>query len=281
MSAELNLRPSPIAGRWYSGDRAILAGEVGAYLGQAETEPLAGEVIGLVVPHAGHRYSGRTAGYGFRAVRGLRYDLAAVVSPFHDYHPAKILVSSHQAYATPLGALEIDRQAVDAFSEQLTGMGAGSPCKIARDQEHSLEIELPFLQTALDGQFKLLPLMLRDRSVEFCRLAGKTLAAVLKGRSALLVASSDLSHNYPQAAAAHLDGEMLNLIGSFSPEAVLKADAEGKAFACGANAIAMVLWAAGELGANQVKILHYSTSADETGDRSSVVGYGAAVILKT
>jgi AmmeMemoRadiSam system protein B len=281
MSMDLNLRPSPIAGRWYSGDPGILSGEVNTYLEQAEIEPLAGEVIGLVVPHAGHRYSGRTAGYGFRAVRGLHFDLAVVVSPFHDYHPAKMLVSGHQAYITPLGALEIDRQAVDAFSEQCTAMGAAPPGKIMRDQEHSLEIELPFLQTALAGGFKLLPLMLRDRSVEFCRMAGKALAAVLKGRSALLVASSDLSHFYPQDTATRLDGEMLKLVGSFSPEAVLKADAVGKAFACGANAIAVALWAAGELGADQVKILHHSTSAAETGDRSSVVGYGAAVILKT
>ncbi len=281
MNTLTNMRPSPIAGRWYSGDPAVLAGEVDAFLEQADIEAPDGEVIGLVAPHAGYRYSGRTAGYGFKAVRGMRYNLVVVVSPFHDYDPAEILISGHQAYTTPLGALQIDREAVDAFSSKLTDIGAPAPRAVSHDREHSLEIELPFLQTALTGDFKLLPLMLRDRSVAFCRLAGMALAAILKGRSALMVASSDLSHFYPEEKATRLDGVMLDLIDSFSPEAVLKADAEGRAFACGANAIAMVLWAAAELGANKIRILHHSTSADETGDRSSVVGYGAAVILKT
>jgi AmmeMemoRadiSam system protein B len=281
MSAQSDLRPSPIAGRWYSGNPTELAEEVGAFLDDAEIEPLTGQVIGLVVPHAGHRYSGRTAGHGFRAVMGLHFDIVAVVSPFHDYHPAEILVSGHAAYATPLGSLAINREAVASFSKKLVELGGPIPHEVVFDQEHSLEIELPFLQTALTGEFQLLPLMLRERSAEFCRLVGKALASVLKNRAALLVASSDLSHFYPEGKANHLDGEMLQLIGSFSPEEVLKADSGGSAFACGANAIASVLWAARDLGADAVKILHHSTSAAETGDHSSVVGYGAAAILKS
>jgi hypothetical protein len=93
----------------------------------------------------------------------MRFDLVVVVSPFHDYHPAEILVSGHQAYVTPLGALQIDREAVDAFSSNLTEMGAPAPRSVVQDREHSLEIELPFLQTALAGEFKLLPLMLRAK----------------------------------------------------------------------------------------------------------------------
>jgi len=281
MNAVPSMRPSPIAGRWYSGDPAALAGEMRAYLEQAEIEALPGRVVGLVVPHAGHRYSGRTAGYGFKAVEGLHYDLAAVVSPFHDYHTAQILLSGHQAYSTPLGALSIDGEAAAAFTEKLAVMGGPAPQEVVYDQEHSLEIELPFLQTALAGEFKLLPVMVRSRSAEFCRLAGLALAAAVKGKSALLVASTDLSHFYPESQAVQLDREMLDRIASFSPESVLQADAGGSAFACGANAVAIVLTAARELGANRVKILHHSTSAAETGDRSSVVGYGAAAILKT
>ncbi|MHC1781579.1 MAG: AmmeMemoRadiSam system protein B [Anaerolineaceae bacterium] len=281
MSALSDLRPSPIAGRWYPGNPTELAEEVDAFLEEAEIEPLSGQVIGLVVPHAGHRYSGRTAGHGFRAVMGMHFDIVAVVAPFHDYHPAEILVSGHQAYATPLGALTIDREAVAFFSKKLIELGGPTPQEVVYDQEHSLEIELPFLQAALTGEFQLLPLMLRDRSEGFCRLVGKALAAVLKNRSALLVASSDLSHFHPEEKAVQLDSEMLQLICSYSPEEILKADAGGRAFACGANTIASVLWAARELGADQVKILHHSTSAAETGDHSSVVGYGAAAILKT
>jgi AmmeMemoRadiSam system protein B len=281
LSAVSDLRPSPIAGRWYPGDPADLAGEVGAFLNQAELPPLIGNIIGLVVPHAGHRFSGRTAAYAFKTIIGRSFDLVAIVSPLHDYHPAEILISGHQAYGTPLGVLPIDQEAVDTFAKKLIELGGPAPEEIFYDQEHSLEIELPFLQVALAGEFKILPVMVRGRSERLCRLVGQALAAALKGRSALLVASSDLSHFYTEQKADQLDRDMLAIISSFDPDAVLQADAVGKAFACGAGAIASVFWAAKDLGANRIEILHHSTSAAETGDRSSVVGYGSAAILKT
>ena len=109
---------------------------------------------------------------------------------------------------------------------------------------------------------------------------GLSLAEVLKTRNALLVASTDLSHFYPQESANKLDKEMLNRIESFDPEAVLKAEEEGVAYACGRGAVATVLWAARELGANHVQILKYATSGDVSGDYHQVVGYGAAVVTK-
>lgn len=112
------------------------------------------------------------------------------------------------------------------------------------------------------------------------QILGSALAEVLKHRNALLVASTDLSHFYPLPIANQLDTEMLSLIEAFSPQGVLQAEESATAFACGAGAVAAVLVAARELGGNEVKILHYSTSAEETLDSSSVVGYGAAVVLQ-
>jgi MEMO1 family protein len=281
MSAISDLRPSPIAGRWYPGDPEELSREVGTFLEQSKVAELNGEVIGLIVPHAGHRYSGRTAAHAFRTIQGKHFDLVAVLSPFHDYHPAEVLTSGHQAYATPLGSIPIDREAVDNFSKYLIENGGPAPEDIVFDHEHSLEIELPFLQVVLASSFNLLPVMVRSRSEKITLAIGQALAKVLQNRSALIVASSDLSHFYPEKKAVQLDTEMLLQISSFSPEGVLQADANGTAFACGAGAIAAALWAARDLGADQVKILHHSTSANETGDHTSVVGYGAAAIIKT
>lgn len=280
MSATSDLRPSPIAGRWYPGDPEELTSEIGTFLEQSKVAELNGEVIGLVVPHAGHRYSGQTAAYAFRTIQGKHFDLVAILSPFHDFHPAEVLTSGHQAYATPLGSIPVDRDAIEKFSQFLIEEGEPSPEEIVFDHEHSLEIELPFLQIVLSGSFNLLPIMVRSRSAKITRAVGKALARVLQNRSALIVASSDLSHFFPENKANQLDNEMLQQISSFSPEGVLQADTNGTAFACGAGAIVATFWAARELGADQVKILHHSTSADETGDHNSVVGYGAAVILK-
>ncbi len=272
-------RPSPIAGSWYSADPKKLKASVEGYLAKARCPELKGEVVGLVSPHAGHIYSGATAGHAFRAVQGKRYEVVAVISPMHQFHFAPILTTAHCAYATPLGDVAVDSEALAAFEQQLAVVSL-EITPVAFDKEHSLEIELPFLQCALQGDFKLLPVMLRSQDATTAEKVGRALAAALKGRDNLLVASTDLSHFFRQDEAERLDAEMLKQIESFSPTGVLRAEETGSGYACGAAAVAAVLWAAKELGGRTVKVVHHSTSADQTGDTSSVVGYGAAVILR-
>jgi AmmeMemoRadiSam system protein B len=276
-----DIRPSPIAGQWYSGSPQALAKSVDGFLSAAQLPDLPGEVVALIAPHAGHIYSGPVAGYAFRAVQGKTYDVVAVISPMHRYFPEPLLTSAHKAYATPLGVIPIDDQAVsdvDAALKETLRFGLSTA---AYDSEHSLEIELPFLQRALAGEFKLLPVMVRDPDPEVTHPLGSALAKALRGRSALLVASTDLSHFYTEQEAERLDNAMLDQIAAFSPEGVFETEKNGKGYACGLGAVMAVLWAARELGADQVKVLHHATSGTVTGDYSSVVGYGAAVVLRT
>lgn len=279
MSAVADIRPSPIAGQWYTSDPDKLRTQISAYLDEAVLPELAGQVIAVVAPHAGHRYSGRTAGYAFAAARGMPVDIVAVVSPMHQAYPGSIITSAHRAYGTPLGPVWVDVGARDQLDAELAQVGIDL-VQAANDTEHSLEIELPFLQVALGQEFRLLPVMVRSQSPLLALRLGQALARVLKGRRALLVASTDLSHFYPEAMAKQLDAEMLRRLHAFSPDDLFAAEKNGKGFACGVAAVAAVLWAARELGADSVEILHHSTSADETGDPGSVVGYGAAAILK-
>lgn len=276
-----SVRPSPIAGTWYSGVPEQLRKEIEGFLAQAEPCQVEGEVIGLIVPHAGYRYSGRTAGYGYRCVMGKSYDLCAVVSPLHTAHPAQLLTSAHQSYSTPLGQVEIDTACLRSLEQGLFTASGLTLTEIANDSEHALEIQLPFLQVALKDSFKLIPLMVRTESEKMTTKLGEALAGLLQGKKALLVASTDLSHFYDEEKARSLDHEMLAQIKAFSPTGVLHAELSGSGFACGAGAVATVLTAAQALGANRVTVLHHSTSADTTHDPSSVVGYGAAIITKT
>lgn len=274
------VRPSPIAGLWYTGDAARLRTQITRYLDGAQLPDLSGrQVVALVSPHAGHRYSGRTAGHAFAAVRGQSPELVAVISPMHAPHPGSILTTAHRAYATPLGEIPVDRPAVQRL-EQLLAEGGMDLTPVANDGEHSLEILLPFLQVALAQPFRLLPVMLRSQSAQMAKRLGQALAQAVEGRSVLLVASTDLSHFYPEALADELDSEMLRRMRNFDPDDLFAAEHSGKGFACGVAAVAAVLWAARALGADSVEVLHHSTSADETGDRTSVVGYGAAAVLK-
>lgn len=272
-------RPSPIAGTWYEDRPAHLAKQIDSYLDHADLPDLPGEIVALIAPHAGHRYSGAVAAYAFATVRGRTYDLVAVIAPMHHFYPQPFLTTAHRAYLTPLGEIPVDDLALNDLNDLLKPDGLNLT-PVLNDPEHSLEIELPFLQRALGGPFNLLPVMVRSQEPFVSQALGGALAKLLHGRNALLVASTDLSHFYPQEIAKSLDAEMLRCIESFSPQAVFDAEQSGRGFACGHAAVAAVLWAARDLGANQVKILKHATSGDVTGDYTQVVGYGAAAVLR-
>ncbi len=277
----LDVRPSPIAGKWYEGDPDLLARIVDEFLADAQLPDLEGEVLAVIAPHAGHTYSGGVAGYAFAVLRGRTPDIVAVIAPMHHPYSEPLLTSAHHAYTTPLGDVPIDQDVLrelDAVLKSDLGFGL-SP--VSRDPEHSLEIELPFLQRALTSNWKLLPVMVRARELRISKHLGKALARVLSNKNHVMVASTDLSHFYNQQTALAYDRAMLRAIESFDPDAAFDLERAGKGFACGLGAFTAVLWAARELGADQVKILRHATSGNVTGDYSSVVGYAAAAILRS
>jgi AmmeMemoRadiSam system protein B len=206
-----------------------------------------------------------------------------VIAPMHHPYHDPLITTSHDAYRTPLGDIPVDRDALNELDVVLKSELGFGLSAVPRDPEHSLEIELPFLQRALKSGrsgWKLLPVMVRAQDPSVSQGLGRALAQVLRNKSFALVASTDLSHFYNQNTALKYDRAMLNEIESFSPEGAFDLERAGKGFACGLGAVTAVLWASRELGANRVKVLRHATSGDVTGDYSSVVGYGAAVILK-
>jgi AmmeMemoRadiSam system protein B len=287
MSRISDIRPSPIAGQWYPGDPARLARSVDRYMDEATLPELPGRVIAVMAPHAGHQYSGPVAGYAFAALRGLSPDVVVVVSPMHYPYYEPLLTTAHQAYHTPLGDIPVHQAAMQELQTCLLQELGFGMTPVANDMEHSLEIELPFLQRALAKPFSLIPLMLRDHSSRVARGLGQCLARLissgqaLAGKSAILVASTDLSHFFTQAVADRLDAEVLKQVSAFDPEGVIRVEDEEKGFACGCGALAAVLWAAKDLGADRTLVLRHATSGDVTGDYERVVGYGAAVCLAT
>jgi AmmeMemoRadiSam system protein B len=280
MSKLDNIRPSPIAGTWYPGDATTLARSIDGFLVDAKTPMVRGQIKAIMVPHAGHRYSGSVAAYAYNAIRILDVKNIAVISPMHQYHPGRLLTTAHQAYATPLGTVPVNPDLIRQLDQALISILGEGLTRIARDQEHSLEIQLPFLQRVYPQGFNLLPVMLRDQAPDTTRALAGALVKVLPAES-LLVASSDLSHFYTEHDAHQLDGTTLKAIHDFSPESLYQVEADSRGFACGLGAIAAVLWAARELGADRVDILNQATSGDVTGDKSSVVGYASAVVYQS
>jgi AmmeMemoRadiSam system protein B len=192
-----------------------------------------------------------------------------------------LITTAHEAYSTQLGNVLIDQDALrelDVVLKSEVGFGL-SP--VQQDPEHSLEIELPFLQRALTSEWKLLPVMVRARESRVSQGLGKALAHVLRDKNFVMVASTDLSHFYNQQTALTYDRAMLHAIETFHPNEAFDLERAGKGFACGLGAFTAVMWAARQLGADKARVLRHATSGNVTGDYSSVVGYGAAAILKS
>ena len=281
MEFNLSPRPSPIAGTWYSSNPRTLGEQVDDYIEAAviQEEDIPGKVVAIISPHAGYRYSGRTAGYAYRAVKETPRNLAVILSPLHAYASGDFITTNYASYKTPLGEVAVAVDLLNGLEANLRQEGIILE-QIKRDEEHSLEIQLPFLQRAWSNGFQLLPIMVRCGRAETIQTFAQSLFAALQGNDYLLIASTDLSHFHPLSHAEQLDAEMLRRIKALDPLAVLGAESERKASACGAGAVAAVLWASEMAGADYAGILNYSTSADVTGDTSSVVGYGAAVLTK-
>ncbi len=266
-------RPSPIAGQWYPGDPKALRERVQAFLDAASPGPIDGRLVGLVSPHAGYTYSGGVAAHAYRLVQDARYDVVAIVAPNHSIrNHAPYLMTGHAAYQTPLGKAPLASELVAALDARL-GLN-----RVRRDGEHSLEIQLPFLQVALAGEFQLLPVMLNDQSPQACYKLGEALADLLRDQNALLVASTDLSHFENAKTAARLDGAVTDRIAALDPDGLLDVLATGKGKACGGGPTAAVMLAARALGADRASLLKYATSGDVTGDHHKVVGYAAAAL---
>lgn len=270
-----DVRKSPIAGSWYPGTPEALARDVDRYLNQVPAQTIPGVLVGLIVPHAGYMYSGPVAAYAYKLLEKRSFDVVAVVSPSHRAYYRGNAITEKRYYWTPLGTVPVDEELVTALARH------APVTRVPQDQEHSLEIQLPFLQRTLAEGWTLLPVMMgADHSLAASQVLGTGLAAVLKDRRALLVASTDLSHFHNEATAHRLDQMVLDRVNAFDPEGLAEALAANRCEACGGGPVVAVMLAAQALGATEARVLRYATSADVTGDRSNVVGYMAAALTR-
>ena len=277
----LDRRPSPIAGSWYPGNAVKLRAMIEGFLGKAPTLRFEGRLQGLIAPHAGYMYSGQTAACAFKALQGEEFSKVVVISPSHQAFRAPLLTSGHAAYTTPLGDLRVDRESLNTIDGLLQGDGlALTP--VRNDREHSLEIELPFLQATLKEPFTLVPIMMMDQRQSVAKALSQALTNWMKGlpstENVLLVASSDQSHFHPQGQAEMMDGAVIKALEAQDTDLLYRLDAEGKGEACGLGPMAAVILTCQALGKTELQICDHRTSAAATGDESSVVGYTSAIL---
>lgn len=281
-----DVRPAALAGTWYEGNPDKLRDTVEQYMKHAKLTRGLGDVIGIIAPHAGHVYSGPVAGYAYKQVLGQHFDVVVVIAPNHvDPRLTFSSVFTSGAYQTPLGVIPVDSETANAIVDHDAGgiikaSDLGHTTEYGGRMEHSLEIQLPFLQTALEGDFSIVPIIMgnRDNGMESSAVLGRAIASAVKGKKALLVASSDLSHFHNGKTADSLDEGVRGSIEAYDPDGLLQDLANGTSEACGGLPMAAVMVACRELGAKDATVLHMANSGDVTGDYGNVVGYLAAVI---
>lgn len=285
------IRKPAVAGSFYPADRARLVEAIdGAYLHRLGPGRLpskeAATTRGLkacVCPHAGYAYSGPVAAHSYLDVSQLaKPDLVVVVGPNHYGLGSGVATFREGEWETPLGRVAIDEKAARRIVE-LTGMVDYDA--EAHRREHSIEVQLPFLQSLYGGSFGFLPISLALQDRHTARELGKGLAGLLadpaEGRgAAALIASSDLTHYEPAAQAREKDSALLKHIERLDVDAFYTTLERRNITACGYGAIAAVMEACRLLGHTEGRVNKYATSGDVTGDDAAVVGYPSVSFLK-
>ena len=266
-----DLRRAAVAGTWYPADPDALAREVDGYLAAAD-EPPVGDPLAIIAPHAGLLYSGPIAAHAYNMLRGRDFEVAILVGPSHYVGFEGVAVYERGAFETPFGKVPIAEDLASAIA-------AGSPLikshPTAHVREHSLEMQLPFLKRVLP-EIAIVPLVMGHQLRETAEALGDAIAAAVKGRRAVLIASTDLSHYQSATVAAKLDKMVIHQVQRFDASGLMSLLEGFPQHACGGGPTVSVMKAARQLGARDARVLRYGDSGDVSGDKDAVVGYLAA-----
>jgi AmmeMemoRadiSam system protein B len=265
------IRRSAVAGSFYPGNPQILKTTITGYLEEAKDHGLK-NIKGLVSPHAGYVYSGQVAASSFKQVMNRDYESIFVIAPSHSEYFDFNSVFAGSAYETPMGNVKIDTERClrlsnsPGYSDYIKISGLG------HRGEHSLEVQLPFLQTIFE-KFKIVPVVMGSQNRINIESLGNAIGELFSSENILIIASTDLSHYHPYDVASDLDKQVENSIKNFDPQSFTDAVTSDSLEMCGGGPVAATMIASKMLGADSAEILCYRNSGDVSGDISAVVGY--------
>ncbi|MFH0803294.1 MAG: AmmeMemoRadiSam system protein B [bacterium] len=272
MKAENKVRKPAVNGMFYPGSPKELSSQVDKYLRNAEGEKRSEVPRILIVPHAGYPYSAQVAAYSFIQLKGSAISTVFLLGPSHRAYFSGVAADDSDAWETPLGNVSLDREKLALLMKKDPDIAIIPEAHAA---EHSLEVQVPFLQKVLPGA-SIIPLEMLDPDPKTCGNLASAIAPILKENPrAVLIASSDLSHYYPYDQAVRKDNLFLSAVEKMAVKD-FPGKIQNKEFeACGSAPVLTALMTAEKLGANEVRVLKYANSGDVTGDKSRVVGYAA------
>jgi AmmeMemoRadiSam system protein B len=258
------MRLPVVAGQFYPYSGAELKSQLENMLPQSAQMP----ILGAVVPHAGYVYSGKVAAEVYS--RLPKRDTYVILGPNHHGLGSPVALSL-DSWKTPLGVVLPDLDLAEALRGTIIDQD-----EVSHQQEHSIEVQIPFLQARF-ADFKILPICMGMQDGETAVEVGRELAKAVQklGRQCVIIASSDFTHYEPQEVARKVDAQLIEAVLNMDVPELYSRLYRYNATACGYGPIAATITAAALLGASSGKLLRYATSGDVSGDYSQVVGYGA------
>jgi AmmeMemoRadiSam system protein B len=236
------------------------------------------EVVGLVCPHAGYMFSGAVATNAYyELAQDGKPDTVVILGPNHTGSGSALALMNEGVWRTPLGDVEVDGETANEIVRETRLVDVDD---VAHRFEHSIEVQLPFLQFLYGSEFKFVPVCFQMQDLSSAVEVGKALVEVLANKNAVVIASSDMTHYEPQVNAAAKDLAALKAVEAMDEKRFYSVIETRNVTACGYGPIAAVIVAAKGLGAKEAKLLCYKSSGDVTGDYSSVVGYAAVSFKK-
>ncbi|MEM2394243.1 MAG: AmmeMemoRadiSam system protein B [Candidatus Bathyarchaeia archaeon] len=235
-------------------------------------------IVGLICPHAGYMYSGPVAAHAYYSLAlDGKPDTVVLLGPNHTGYGSGLAIMSEGLWRTPLGDVEIDRETANKIVEESRLIDID---ETAHRYEHSIEVQLPFLQYLYGLRFKIVPICFLMQDFHSAEEVGQAVARAVAGKNALIVASSDMTHYEPHRSAEKKDRLALQAVEAMDGAKFYSIIESHGVTACGYGPIAALITAAKILGAKEAKLLCYKTSGDVSGDYSSVVGYAAVQFTK-
>jgi AmmeMemoRadiSam system protein B len=235
-------------------------------------------IVGLVCPHAGYMYSGPVAAHAYYSLAlDGKPDVVILFGPNHTGYGSALAVMNEGFWRTPLGDVEVDGETANRIVKESRIVDVDDS---AHRHEHSIEVQLPFLQYLFGSKFKIVPICFLMQDLHSAREVGRAIAKALAERNAVIIASSDMTHYEPQKSAEKKDRLALQAVEAMDEAKFYSIIEEHRITACGYGPIAALITAAKALGAKEAKLLCYRTSGDVIGDYSAVVGYAAVQFTK-
>jgi len=266
------VRPAVFAGQFYEADPARLAAEIDGYLAAAApASPPGGRIAGLIVPHAGYVYSGRTAAASYALLRGRDIDTVVIVGPTHHFAFEGVSIWPEGGFETPLGVARVDA----ALAKEIAKAMGSRFRPEAFAEEHSVEVQVPFVQRALPGA-AIVPIVMGDQTRATIRSLAAALAKACRDKKVVVVASTDLSHFLAKDKAQATDARTAALIAAMDTDALVRKVEGRENIMCGGGPVASVLLMAAKEGRARVEIL---ARTDSSGFGGPVVGYLAAAVF--